>query len=321
MIPNYNDNKLGWGVVLSEIRLSDIDLNLLYVFQVLIEELNVTKAATRLNVSQPAVSRSLSRLRDVFDDPLFIRTSHGLSATAKTQDLASLLADTLKGLESLIQPREFTPQSSKRRFILSTTDFGTLTVLPKILDQFRQKAPDAILDVKSWNEDMVAELDQTNIDVAVAVLSKEPPTGIRAMRLKSDCMVCLARKDHPGIQDKLTLESYLQASHVQVVLGRREYFAVDRELEKMGHKRHVAVHLPNFVPAARVVMDSDLLLTVPKLFAEDMAATVSEIVVHELPFTTREFDYSMIWHERFQHDAAHVWFRGLLRQAFLDASV
>jgi len=305
---------------LSEIRLSDIDLNLLYVFQVLIEELNVTKAATRLSVSQPAVSRSLSRLRDVFDDPLFIRTSHGLSATAKTQSLAPLLADTLKGLESLIQPSEFNPQSSKRRFILSTTDFGTLTVLPKILDQFRQEAPGAILDVKSWHEDMVTELDQTSIDVAVAVLSKEPPAAIRAMRLKSDRMVCLARENHPDIQGVLTLDSYLKACHVQVVLGRREYFAVDRELDKMGHKRHVSVHLPNFVPAARVVMDSDLLLTVPRLFAEDMVETASGIVLYELPFITREFDYSMIWHERFQHDAAHIWFRGLLRQAFLDAS-
>jgi DNA-binding transcriptional LysR family regulator len=306
---------------LSEIRLSDIDLNLLYVFQVLIEELNVTKAATRLSVSQPAVSRSLSRLRDVFDDPLFIRTSHGLSATAKTQNLAPLLADTLKGLESLIQPSEFTPQTSKRRFILSTTDFGTLTVIPKILDQFRQEAPGAILDVKSWNEDMVTELDQMNIDVAVAVLSKEPPAAIRAMRLKSDSMVCLARKNHPDIQDALTLDSYLKAHHVQVVLGRREYFAVDRELDKMGHKRQVSVHLPNFVPAARVVMDSDLLLTVPRLFAEDIVETASEIVLHELPFITREFDYSMMWHERFQHDAAHVWFRGLLRKAFVDAAV
>ncbi len=305
---------------MSEVKLSDVDLNLLYVFHVLIEELNVTKAATRLNVSQPAVSRSLSRLRDVFNDPLFIRTSHGLTATARTQNLAPFLSDTLKGLESLIQPSEFTPQTSQRRFILSTTDFGTLTVLPKILDQFLQEAPGAILDVKSWNEDMVAELDQTTIDVAVAVLSKEPPVGIRAMRLKSDRMVCLARKGHPDIQQELTLESYLQASHVQVVLGRREYFAVDRELDKMGHKRHVAVHLPNFVPAARVVMDSNLLLTVPRLFAEDMVETVPEMVLHELPFATREFDYSMIWHEKFQHDAAHIWFRGLLRQAFLDAS-
>lgn len=305
---------------MSEVKLSDVDLNLLYVFHVLIEELNVTKAATRLNVSQPAVSRSLSRLRDVFNDPLFIRTSHGLTATARTQSLAPFLSDTLKGLESLIQPSEFTPQTSQRRFILSTTDFGTLTVLPKILDQFLQEAPGAILDVKSWNEDMVAELDQTTIDVAVAVLSKEPPVGIRAMRLKSDRMVCLARKGHPDIQQELTLESYLQASHVQVVLGRREYFAVDRELDKMGHKRHVAVHLPNFVPAARVVMDSNLLLTVPRLFAEDMVETVPEMVLHELPFATREFDYSMIWHEKFQHEAAHIWFRGLLRQAFLDAS-
>ncbi|MBR7888622.1 LysR family transcriptional regulator [Marinomonas sp. A79] len=306
---------------MSEIKLSDVDLNLLYVFHVLIEEQNVTKAASRLNVSQPAVSRSLSRLRDLFDDPLFLRTSHGLSATVKTQSLAPILAETLNGLENLIQPSEFNPLTSRRRFILSTTDFGTLTVLPKILDQFRQEAPNATLDVKAWHEDMVTEMDQLDIDLAVSVLSKEPPLGIRATRLKSDHMVCLARKDHPNTVPILTLESYLAASHIQVVLGRREYFAVDRELEKMGHKRQVAMHLPNFVPAARVVMDSDLLLTVPRLFAEDMTETVADIAFHELPFITRSFDYSMMWHERFQQDAAHIWFRGLLKQAFVDTEV
>lgn len=303
---------------MSEIRLSDIDLNLLYIFQVLIEELNVTKAAVRLDVSQPAVSRSLSRLRDIFDDPLFVRTSHGLSPTAKTEALTPPLIDMLKGLESLIQPSEFNPQSSQRRFVLSTTDFGSLTVLPKILDRFRQAAPNAVLDVKTWNEETANELDQMDVDLAVAVLSKEPPGGIRAMRLKSDYMVCLARKGHPEIHGNLTLDNYLNASHVQVVLGKRAYFAVDRELDRLGHKRHVAVQLPTFVPAARVVMDSDLLLTVPRLFAEDMVATAPQLALYELPFASRPFDYSMIWHERFQHDPAHQWFRGILRQAFIE---
>ncbi len=116
---------------MQEIKLAEIDLNLLYVLQVLIEELNVTKAAQRLNVSQPAVSRSLSRLRSSFNDPLFIRTSYGLSATARTESIAPYLVDILKGLESLIQPPQFNPEVSQRRFVLSTTDFGTLTVLPK----------------------------------------------------------------------------------------------------------------------------------------------------------------------------------------------
>lgn len=296
-----------------------MDLNLLYIFHVLIEELNVTKAAARLDVSQPAVSRSLARLRDVFNDPLFIRTSHGLSATSKTQELAPVLKETLSGLERLLQPIEFIPSTSQRRFVLSTTDFGALTVLPKILDTFQQAAPNATLDVKAWNEDIAQELDQTDIDLAVAVLSKEPPSGVRATRLKSDRMVCLARKGHPNIHGELTLEGYLQSDHVQVVLGRRAYFAVDRELDRLGHKRHVSLQLPNFVPAARVVMDSDMLLTVPSLFAEEVMATMYGLTMHTLPFESREFDYSMIWHERYQHDPAHQWFRGLFRQTFSDS--
>ena len=303
---------------MSEIKLSDIDLNLLHILQVLTEELNVTKAALRLDVSQPAVSRSLSRLREIFDDPLFVRTSHGLSPTAKTQSLSPTLGETLQALESLIQPKDFVPLTSQRRFTLSTTDFGILTVLPKILDQFRQQAPNAVLDVKAWNEDLSLDWDNMDVDLAVTVLSKEPSSNVHATSLKSDRVVCLARKNHPNTLQGLTLESYLAASHVQVVLGRREYFAVDRELEKMGAKRHVAVQLPNFVPAARVVMDSDLLLTVPELFAADMVATAPELELFELPFFNRTFDYSMIWHERYQHDAAHLWFRQLLKDAFIE---
>jgi DNA-binding transcriptional LysR family regulator len=223
----------------------------------------------------------------------------------------------LKGLENLIQPPLFTPESSNRRFVLSTTDFGALTVLPKILDNFRQAAPNAVLEVKNWHEQTSFELDTNEIDVAVAVLSKEPPNTIRAIRIGTDKMVCIARSDHHALTKGLTLEAYLSLHHVQVVLGRREYTAVDRLLDKMGYQRHIAVQLPNFVPAVRVVESSDLLLTVPQLFANDIIALSSNLVIYDLPFVTRSFDYSMIWHERYQHDPGHQWLRNIIRQAFL----
>ncbi|WP_191602592.1 LysR family transcriptional regulator [Marinomonas algicola] len=302
---------------MQEIKLSEVDLNLLYILQVLIEELNVTKAAQRLNVSQPAVSRSLSRLREVFGDPLFVRTSHGLSLTSRTESLAPFLTDILKGLENLIQPPEFTPLTSSRRFSLSTTDFGVLTVLPKILDSFRQSAPHAVLEVKNWNEETSFELDSNEIDVAVAVLSKEPPNSVRSVKLDTDKMVCIARANHDQLEGKLTLESYVNLHHAQVVLGKRELAAVDRILAKMGHQRHIAVQLPNFVPAVRVVESSDLLLTVPKLFASDIISLNSNLAVYDLPFETKEFDYSMIWHERYEFDPGHQWLRGIIQQAFI----
>ena len=191
---------------MQEIKLSEVDLNLLYILQVLIDELNVTKAAQRLNVSQPAVSRSLARLREVFGDPLFVRTSHGLSLTARTESLAPFLTDILKGLENLIQPPEFAPLTSSRRFSLSTTDFGVLTVLPKVLDNFRHSAPNAVLEVKNWHEETSFELDSNEIDIAVAVLSKEPPNSVRSVKLDTDKMVCIARANHEQLEDKLTLE-------------------------------------------------------------------------------------------------------------------
>ena len=301
-----------------EIKLAEIDLNLLYVLQVLIEELNVTKTAQRLNVSQPAVSRSLARLRESFDDPLFIRTSHGLSPTARTESISPYLTDTLKGLENLIQPPQFNAEKSQRRFVLSTTDFGTLTVLPKILDNFHRQAPNAVLEVKHWYERKTFELEMSNIDVAISVVSTASSNSVRSVKLDTDKMVCLARTDHPALQDGLTLEKYLNLNHAQVVLGNNERAAVDRVLDKMGHQRHVSVVLPNFVPALRVVSDSDLLLTVPRLFATDVEATSWNLKMYDLPFETRTFDYSMVWHERYQFDLGHQWLRGIIRDAFID---
>lgn len=299
-----------------EIKLSEIDLNLLYVLQVLIEELNVTKTAQRLNVSQPAISRSLARLRESFDDPLFIRTSHGLSPTARTEAVSPYLTDMLKGLENLIQPPQFDPATSQRRFLLSTTDFGTLTILSGILDEFHRQAPNAVLEVKNWHERTTFESEMNYIDVAISAVSKETPNSIRSVKLDTDRMVCLARADHPELANGLTLESYLKMKHAKVVLGNNERTAVDRELEKMGHTRDVSVVLPNFIPALRVVSVSDLLLTVPSLFATDLESKTLNLAVYDLPFETSSFDYSMVWHERYQFDLGHQWLRGIIRDTF-----
>lgn len=305
---------------MQEIKLAEIDLNLLYVFQVLIEELNVTKAANRLNVSQPAVSRSLARLRRAFNDPLFIRTSYGLSATARTESIAPYLVDTLKGLESLIQPPQFNPEVSQRRFIISTTDFGTLTVLPKILNDFYEQAPNAVLEVKYWREETTFELDVSNIDIAIGVVSKESPNSIRAVKLGTDELVCFARSSHPDLKEGLTLEKYLSLNHAQVALGNSAREEVDKALDKMGHKRDISIILPNFAPAVRVVANSNLLLTIPRLFTTEVEAMTQDLVAHDLPFDMKSFDYTMVWHERYQFDLGHQWLRGIIRNAFLSSN-
>ncbi len=129
-------------------------------------------------------------------------------------------------------------------------------------------------------------------------------------------MVCLARADHPELQDGLTLDKYLSLNHAQVVLGSSERAAIDKVLDKMGHKRNVSIILPNFVPAVRVVSSSNLLLTVPRLFTTEISATSSNLKSYDLPFETSSFDYSMVWHERYQFDLGHQWLRGIIRNAF-----
>ena len=291
-------------------KLSSKDLNLLPVLQVLLEERNVTRAAGRLNLSQPAISRSLGRLRELFNDPLFTRTPKGLAATPRAEALTLQLHQSLTDISQLIEPPVFVPGSARRLFRLATTDYGSNVLLPSVISRITREAPGVDLELVQWKEHLINELDQQNIDVATCAVT-DAPAAIHGRGVGRDRFVCVMRNQHPLLEQPLTINRYARAPHALITMGGERKGAVDYLLEQHGLKRRIALRVPHFVAALALVADTDLVLTIPYGLARSCASHYGLTIV---PFPARQegFTYSIIWHERHMKDPGHIWFRKLM---------
>ncbi|WP_281646605.1 LysR family transcriptional regulator [Parendozoicomonas sp. Alg238-R29] len=294
--------------------LSSKDLNLLPVLQMLLEERNVTRAAGRLNLSQPAISRNLSRLRELFNDPLFTRTPKGLTPTPRAEKIALQLQRSLQDLSLLIEPDEFIPAKATTRFRLATTDYGSQVLLPSVIRRLREEAPGVNLEITPWKERFVHILDQQDIDLAVCTVS-DAPSMIHGRGVGEDQFVCVVNQSHPLVKQSQISESYLQnyASHAHtlITMGGEAKGAVDHLLEEQGLERRIALRVPHFVAALALVATTDLVLTIPYGLATS-CATHYNLKTLPLPLRQKPFTYSIIWHERHRKDPGHIWFRQLV---------
>ncbi len=293
-------------------KLSTSDLNLLPVLQVLMEENNVTRAAGRLNLTQPAISRSLARLRVLFNDPLFTRTPKGLTPTPRAIALSSTLKNSLQDISRLIEPDIFTPKTAARNFRMATTDYGTQVLLPSVVRRLHIDAPGVNLEVVPWSENLVSEYDLQNIDVAVCTVTNTP-MSIHGRGIGEDRFVCVIGRSHPMAETGFDLESYARSDHALITMGGTRKTVVDYLLQKQGFSRRIALRVPHFVAALALVADTSLVLTIPYGLARACARHY-DLCIHPFPLKQKGFNYSVIWHERFQKDAGHIWFRQLLYQ-------
>lgn len=290
--------------------LSSADLNLLPVFQVLLEERNVTRAAGRLHLTQPAISRNLARLRQLFNDPLFTRTPKGLAPTPRAEALALQLQQSLQDLSLLIEPATFTPAEATQNFRLATTDYGAQVLLPSVIKRLRLEAPLVTLEIIPWQEQLLQQLDQQAIDLATCTVA-DLPAAIHGRGIGSDRFVCVVREGHPLIEQGLDLESYASHPHALITLGGSRKGAIDYLLEQQGLTRRIALRVPHFVAALALVAQSDLILTVPYGLAKSCAAQY-QLKILAFPMEQEDFTYSIIWHERHRQDPGHLWLRQLV---------
>lgn len=291
-------------------RLSSADLNLLPVFQVLLEERNVTRAAGRLNLTQPAISRNLTRLRQLFNDPLFTRTPKGLAPTPRAQVLALQLQQSLQDLSQLIEPAIFIPAQATSNFRLATTDYGAQVLLPSVIQRLRVEAPLVNLEIIPWHESLLHQLDQQDIDLATCTVA-DVPAAVHGRGVGSDRFVCVVREGHPLIEQGLDLERYVSLPHALITMGGSRKGAIDHILDQQGLKRRIALRVPHFVAALALVAQSDLILTVPYGLAYSCAAQY-QLKILPFPMDQNDFTYSIIWHERHQKDPGHIWLRQLV---------
>jgi DNA-binding transcriptional LysR family regulator len=296
-------------------RLSGFDLNLLVVLDVLLAERNVTRAATRLGLSQPAVSNALARLRSALGDPLLVRTRQGMAPTPRALALVDGLRDALDLMgNTLTDAERFEPATARRTFVLAATDYVQFVLLGRLVQRVRRLAPEVTIDVSPIMQQFPwQQLEAGSIDLVLGGAStRESPRALHRRRLFRDRVVCILREDHPYASGPFTLERYLDLAHVEALpLGT--HGLADEVLAQLGHERRTHVTVPHFLVAPYIVVQSDCCFTLAERIATPMAEQLP-LVVRPLPFEMPSVSIAAFWHDRVHGDAAHRWLRRLVAE-------
>jgi DNA-binding transcriptional LysR family regulator len=303
--------------MLNRTNLTRIDLNLLVLFEAVLEERHVARAAARLHVTPSAVSHGLGRLRELMQDPLFLRQPKGVVPTERARQLAAPVADILERARQVISRAEkFDPRHSVRRFVIGAPDAVTAVLLPALLRLLRREAPGIDLGARNLigNFDAaLGELDQRTLDVALLPMAGIPGRfASRTLFAKTDFVV-VRRAGHP-LGRKLTLANYCGALHLVVSASADLMGRVDRELERRGMRRRVVLTVSNFSQAVNVVAEPDLVATMPRLFAARHAPRYRAIVC-DPPFPMPSQPISAIAPQAALADAGLAWLMEALERA------
>lgn len=307
----------------------NLDLNLLRVFDAVMTELNLTRAADRLATTQPAVSNALRRLRNALDDELFIRTPRGVKPTPRAEDLQAVVRFALSALEAAITPEHVDITETQTTFRLSMADSTASLLMPSLVRKMKQMAPKLSVQMLPLStRDPRAALLHGDIDLAigsfpgiVAQLTSEQDaeSPIRHSGLYIGEYVCVMRKDHPLANAELTLDTYCDADHVLMSFSGRAHGPADDALAKIGRERRIVLTVNQFFTVGQVVEGSDLISIIPQ---HSIASTrMGDVLVSKkLPFSLPAVQVDMLWHERDAANASHKWLRNTFDQ-IVDADV
>ncbi len=284
------------------------DLNLLVIFDMIYQELHLTRAGTRLNMSQPAMSQALKKLRDTFEDPLFVRSGKDLVATELAQQIASQVKQVVSMAEKAFQDRgEFDPATAKRTFRLTMSDYTEMVMMPLLFKRIQNVAPNIKIESSHLSsKDYHSGLEKGDFDIVLSCALYFKANAYR-QNLFDDREVVVVRADSPILQEKLTLEKYVSLNHAQFhwMEGDNE---IDEELKRMNLERRVLLEVQHEMVLPLVLRNNDLLVNMPlrmaKLFKE-----LLPLEILELPLKPIEYSFSQHWHERNHHDPAHSWLR------------
>ncbi|WP_334880348.1 LysR family transcriptional regulator [Nostoc sp.] len=298
-----------------EINLLQLDLNLLLVLYALLQECNVTNAGEKIGLSQSATSHALGRLRQVFNDPLLVRSKKGMVLTPRAQELLEPLEKILLNIEQLIQPTDFEPKTAQGTIQLAASDYATVLILPKVLKQISQQAPQLNLECHHWRSDTLDLLRNGVINLGLGVPNLPKTSEFRFQKLFVEDYVCVVRADHPITQTDLTIESYVAWPHafitpINAIPGSTKT-RVDTVLEGLGVKRRVMLKLPHFLSAPLIVAQTNLIVTLPSRIAM-LFAEYTNLAILKPPIELGKYSFLQIWHERCDRDPLNIWLRELI---------
>ncbi len=301
-------------------NLKDIDLNLLVIFQQLLQERRVSAVATSLGLTQPTVSNALNRLRQQLGDELFLRTSKGMEPTAYAMQLAEPISYALSAIhETLNQRTRFDPDKSQRKFIVGMSDIAEIDFLPKLMKVLAEIAPGvSIATIRTTGADLAEDMESGRDDIAIGWLP-HLKSGFFQRRLFTQEHVCLFRRGH--WLDKsapLTKEEFESAEHVVVSGIGTGHATIDASIEKLGVKRKAVLTVPHFVAVGHILASTDMIATVPERFARHCVNPFNLRYVN-LPLNLSEIGINVFWHSRFHKEVGNQWFRTLIFNQFSDS--
>jgi DNA-binding transcriptional LysR family regulator len=299
-------------------NLNTIDLNLLVVFEALVSERNVSRAADRLGVTQPAVSHALKRLRHLFKDDLLTRGPNGMQPTGRALSLYPGVQSVLADVQSMVSTGTvFDPAATSHTFRLSMSDAMCVEVLPLIMRQLRRDAPNIDLVIStSGPQDSCRRLADDEVDLAIGVFP-HVPKEFGCSALYRDTLVCIADKKNKRLKNgRMDLQAYLDSPHVTVARNRDSGIQVDEILDSMGIARRIVVALPHYLSVPALIRGTDLVALSRKRLLSVLQRS-SELVVFPVPLPMKvpELEFIQIWHKRYEGDPGHRWLRDLVRRA------
>ena len=302
------------------------DLNLLIYLDVLLRERSVTKAAQALGITQPAMSNGLKRLRELFGDPVLVRTSDGMSATERALQLQPLVRNILAEVDSAVQPTgKFEADISESVFRIMVSDYAEATLVPAMVKRLRREAPGIILDFLTPSDVTYKDVEQGKVDMAINRFD-QLPQSFHQKTLWRDDFSCLVNPSNPVLKN-FCLKGYLSANHIWVsktgmgvgtgVNPSKDKAVqlgwVDEALSKAGFKRNISVFTRHYQMPALLAMNNDLIATLPTKVAR-MQALTGDLKMVDAPYDIPEFELKMAWSPLLHHNPSHRWMRTLIAE-------
>jgi DNA-binding transcriptional LysR family regulator len=304
------------------VNVNRIDLNLLVYLDALLRERNVTQAANQLSLSQPAMSNGLRRLRELFDDPLLVRTSDGMTPTERALELEPVVREVLSKIDKAVQPRsDFEPDQAQRVFRIMASDYGEATLFPAVLAKLRDLAPGITLDIMTPSDVSFLDVERGKVDMVINRFDSMPQS-FHQIHLWDDTFSCILNVDHPMLEN-FTLDNYLAGDHVWVSktgMGVgvgvnpddvQRLGWVDLAINKLGKKRQIRVFTRHYQAAMTLAEQNDLIVTLPTRAAL-LKRDNPRVVLRDPPLDIPPLELKMAWSPLLQHNPANRWLRKLI---------
>lgn len=290
-------------------KLRSIDLNLLAVFDAIAAEGNLSRAARRLGMSQPAMSNALARLRDALDDPLFLRTGRGMEPTPRARLMTEPIRQALDLMQnSLRTDSAFDYASSNRSFTVAVEDYGEAVVMPRFMEWLNRVAPRVHVRIRPESGNaLLAEMKRGAIDMAMEY-HRPQDDQFRVQPLMEETLVSMVRQGHPLVGDSLSLEQYVTLEHVVIDSHSPRGPLVDRELKRRGLSRNIALQVPHFLSMPLIVRTTDFICTLPLRMAR-VYSEYFRLKVLKPPIDFPAIPVYLVWSKSLDADPGHRWFR------------